>query len=110
MCQIHSVQARLKHKRAQLLPIKMHFETDQVAMKAFLKLVKHYAVSRVKSFVLQAAIKSYSKLLYFFDYKSDFFSLPKQSQTSRSILLDGSRCCKMDLDVWDCLGRTQFIL
>ena len=28
---------------------------------------------------------------YFFGYKTEFFSLPKQSQRSRSVLLDGSR-------------------
>ena len=30
-------------------------------------------------------------ILYFFSYKMEFFSLPKQSQRSRSILQDGSR-------------------
>ena len=28
---------------------------------------------------------------YFFGYKTEFFSIPKQSQKSRSILYDGSR-------------------
>ena len=34
-------------------------------------------------------------ILYFFDYKTEFVFLPKQSQ----------RSYKMDLDLQDCLGR-----
>ena len=41
-------------------------------------------------------------ILYFFDYKTEFFFLPKQSQN-----LDLSY--KMDLDLWDCLGRVKLV-
>ena len=34
------------------------------------------------------------------------FTLPKQSQRSRSVLEDGSRSLT-DLDLWDCLGRKK---
>ena len=37
---------------------------------------------------------------YFFCYKTEFFSLPKQSHKSY----------KMDLDLWDCLGRVKLLL
>ena len=40
---------------------------------------------------------------YFFTYKKELFFLPKQSQN-----LDSSY--KMDLDLWDCLGRVKLIL
>ena len=42
-------------------------------------------------------------LPYFFAYEMKIFFLPKQSQN-----LDPSY--KMDLDVWDCLGRVKFVL
>ena len=37
---------------------------------------------------------------YFFDYKTGFFSFQNNPKD-----LDPS--CKMDLDLWDCLGRVK---
>ena len=39
-------------------------------------------------------------LPYFFDYKAEFFSFQNNPKD-----LDPS--CKMDLDLWDCLGRVK---
>ena len=39
-------------------------------------------------------------ILYFFDYKMEFFSFLNNPTD-----LDPS--CKMDLDLWDCLGRVN---
>ena len=39
-------------------------------------------------------------LPYFFDYKTEFFSFQNNPKD-----LDPS--CKMDLDLWDCLGRVK---
>ena len=43
------------------------------------------------------------RLSYFFSYMTDFF--PFQNNPKN---LDPS--CKMDLDFWDCLGRTKLVL
>ena len=40
---------------------------------------------------------------YFFGYKTDFFSFQNNPKD-----LDPS--CKMDLDLWDCLGRVKLVL
>ena len=40
-------------------------------------------------------ISAYCNVPYFFGYKREFFSLPKQSQKSRSILQDGSRSLEL---------------
>ena len=40
---------------------------------------------------------------YFFGYKTEFFSFQ-----NNPIDLDPS--CKMDLDLWDCLGRVKLVL
>ena len=42
-------------------------------------------------------------LLYFFGYKTSFFSFQNDPRN-----LDLSQ--KMDLDLWDCLGRVKFVL
>ena len=42
-------------------------------------------------------------LPYFFDYKTEFFSFLNNPKD-----LDPS--CKMDLDLWDCLGRVKLVL
>ena len=42
-----------------------------------------------------------SYILYFFGY--EFFSLPKQSKNLDPFY-------KMDLDLWDCLGRVKLVL
>ena len=42
-------------------------------------------------------------LPYFFDYKTEFFSFQNNPKD-----LDPS--CKMDLDLWDCLGRVKLVL
>ena len=39
----------------------------------------------------------------FFGYKTEFFSFQNNSKD-----LDPS--CKMDLDLWDCLGRVKLVL
>ena len=44
--------------------------------------------------------QSNQRLPYFFDYKTEFFSFQNHSKD-----LDPS--CKMDLDLWDCLGRVK---
>ena len=40
---------------------------------------------------------------YFFGYKMEFFSFQNNPKD-----LDPS--CKMDLDLWDCLGRVNLVL
>ena len=40
---------------------------------------------------------------YFFGYKNEFFSFQNNPKD-----LDPS--CKMDLDLWDCLGRVKLVL
>ena len=42
-------------------------------------------------------------LPYFFGYKTEFFSFQNNPKD-----LDPS--CKMDLDLWDCLGRVKLVL
>ena len=45
----------------------------------------------------------HENLLYFFGYKTEFFSFQNNPKD-----LDPS--CKMDLDLWDCLGRVKLVL
>ena len=48
-------------------------------------------------------LQNRSDIPYFFDFKTRVFSFqnnPKDLDTS----------CKMDLDLWDCLGRVKLIL
>ena len=45
----------------------------------------------------------YLKVPYFFGYKTEFFSFQNSPKD-----LDPS--CKMDLDIWDCLGRVKLVL
>ena len=45
----------------------------------------------------------YILIPYFFDYKMEFFSFQSNPKD-----LDPS--CKMDLDLWDCLGKVNLIL
>ena len=45
----------------------------------------------------------FDKLPYFFGYKTEFFSFQNNPKD-----LDPS--CKMDLDLWDCLGRVKLVL
>ena len=42
-------------------------------------------------------------LPYFFGYKTGFFSFQNNTK-------DVDPSCKMDLDLWDCLGRGQLVL
>ena len=44
-----------------------------------------------------------TELPYFFGYKTEFFSFQNNPKD-----LDPS--CKMDLDLWDCLGRVKLVL
>ena len=48
-------------------------------------------------------IAIYIYLRYFFGYKTEFFSFQNNPKD-----LDPS--CKMDLDLWDCLGRVKLEL
>ena len=43
------------------------------------------------------------KVPYFFSYKTEVFSFQNNPKD-----LDPS--CKMDLDLWDCLGRVKLVL
>ena len=43
------------------------------------------------------------QLPYFFGYKTEFFSFQNNPKD-----LDPS--CKVDLDLWDCLGRVKLVL
>ena len=43
------------------------------------------------------------QLPYFFGYKMEFFSFQNN-------LKDLDPSCKMDLDLWDCLGRVKLVL
>ena len=45
----------------------------------------------------------FKDLPYFFGYKTEFFSFQNNPRD-----LDPS--CKMDLDLWDCLGRVKLVL
>ena len=45
----------------------------------------------------------YKEILYFFGYKTEFFSFQNNPKN-----LDPSY--KMDLDLWDCLGRVNLVL
>ena len=40
---------------------------------------------------------------YFFGYKTEFFSFQNNPK-------DLDLSCKMDLDLWDCLGRVKLVL
>ena len=40
---------------------------------------------------------------YFFGYKTEFFSFQNNPK-------DLDLSCKMDLDLWDCLGRVNLVL
>ena len=42
-------------------------------------------------------------LLYFFGYETEFFSFQNNPK-------DLDLSCKMDLDLWDCLGRVKLVL
>ena len=42
-------------------------------------------------------------LPYFFGYKTEFFSFQNNPK-------DLDPACKMDLDLWDCLGRVKLVL
>ena len=46
---------------------------------------------------------NYCPLPYFFNYKTEFFSFQNNPKD-----LDPS--CKMDLDLWACLGRVNLVL
>ena len=61
--------------------------------------------SKIFLFPLKYLNKSYESLLlpYFFSYKMDFFFLRKQSKNL-------GPSYKMDLDLWDCLGRIKLAL
>ena len=65
-------------------------------------------LSECKSYILNSARSEsimYSKynLPYFFGYKTEFFSFQNNPKD-----LDPSY--KMDLDLWDCLGRVKLVL
>ena len=42
-------------------------------------------------------------ILYFFGYKTEFFSFQNNPK-------DVGPSCKMDLDLWDCLGRVKLVV
>ena len=45
----------------------------------------------------------FGDIAYFIDYKTEFFSFQHN-------LKDLDPSCKMDLDLWDCLGRVKLVL
>ena len=57
-----------------------------------------------KTFAFSGAkFSSFRVVPYFFGYKTEFFSFKNNPKD-----LDPS--CKMDLDLWDCLGRVKLVL
>ena len=60
-------------------------------------------MDNVCSFFKGSGIVNVHSIPYFFGYKTEFFSFQNNPKD-----LDPS--CKMDLDLWDCLGRVKLIL
>ena len=50
----------------------------------------------------EVCIKMKLCILYFFGYKTEFFSFQNN-------LKDLDPSCKTDLDLWDCLGRVKLV-
>ena len=72
-----------------------------------LKLCVHENRTRSVCWILYKLANMLQSLLqlipYFFDYKTELFSFQNNPKD-----LDPS--CKMDLDLWDCLGRVKLVL
>ena len=75
------------------------------------KPIPHHVEPHAKRIVRKEKYRSRSSgatlfaiyLPYFFGYKTEFFVFQNNPDTLDSL-------CKMDLDLWDCLGRIKLIL
>ena len=61
-----------------------------------------FIVTFAKNYIF-TLINPYCNILYFFGYKTEFFSFQNNPK-------DLDLSYKTDLDLWDCLGRVKFVL